>query len=220
MTKEKALKIILEAAKRYRDNLINNNLLFISSDKHKRITVMETVFYSSSFLHLTGIELSKKYINKISGNKNLGKQSTANFFFNDCIDNKLTLEDFDFDANGQAVLKLDVILNVLTKNTSAKMYGEYNNSILHNLLCTEKMIGNVNFCLGFVKTGSRNIYVPNTLLKEDIRNMVSQYGRIIAIYKKETNDKTYSNIIYLAKGIDLKEYNYPKEYEYLKRLED
>lgn len=37
MNKEKALKVILEAAKQYDKNLVNNNLLFVSWDKHRKI---------------------------------------------------------------------------------------------------------------------------------------------------------------------------------------
>ena len=47
MNKEKALKVILEAAKQYDKNLVNNNLLFVSCDKHRKINS-----FSSRFLCL------------------------------------------------------------------------------------------------------------------------------------------------------------------------
>lgn len=104
----------------------------------------------------------------------------------------------------------------MTKNTSAKMYGDYNGFLVHDLLYTEKMVGSVNFCLGFIKTGKGNIYVPNTLLKEDIRNVVGQYSRVLAIYRKRMTDKSFNEIVYSAKNIDLKKYSFPEEYNYLK----
>ena len=220
MKKEEALKIILKAAKQYENSLVNNNLLFVSCDKHHKITFFETAFYASNFLHLTGVELSIDYINKIKNNNNLklDDQKIAVSFFRDCLDNKISLDDFDFDTKGQAVLKLEVIMKTMTKNTSANMYGDYNGFLVHGLLYTKKMVGSVNFCLGFVKTGKGKTYVPNTLLKEDIRNAVSQYGRILAIYRKNMADDCFVENVYMAKGIDIKKYRFPKEYKYLKSL--
>lgn len=58
MNKEKALKVILEAAKQYDKNLVNNNLLFVSCDKHRKINFFEAAFYASNFLHLAGIRIT------------------------------------------------------------------------------------------------------------------------------------------------------------------
>lgn len=46
MNKEKALKVILEAAKQYNKNLVNNNLLFVSCDKHRKITFFESAWHA------------------------------------------------------------------------------------------------------------------------------------------------------------------------------
>lgn len=46
MNKEKALKVILEAAKQYNKNLVNNNLLFVSCDKHSKITFFESAWHA------------------------------------------------------------------------------------------------------------------------------------------------------------------------------
>lgn len=208
MNKEEALKIILDSAKSYSENFINCNLLFVACDKHKKVSFLETTFYSSNFLHLTGIEPSSKYFDK------------ASMFFQDCLDNIVTVDDFNFDKEGQSHLKLQVLKAATSKGMSAKMYGEYNAFILHELLNTEKLIGNNNLCLGFVKAKeSNNIYVPNTLLKKDIRDLTGSYKRIIATYKKSIKDVKYNEMVYLAKKTHLKDYTFPKEYNYLKQLD-
>lgn len=207
MNKEEALKIILDSAKSYSENFINCNLLFVACDKHKNVSFLETTFYSSNFLHLTGIEPSNKYIDK------------ASMFFQDCLDNTVTVDDFNFDKDGYSYLKLQVLKAATSKGMSAKMYGEYNGFILHELLNTEKLIGNNNLCLGFVKTKENsNIYVPNTLLKKDIRDITSSYKRIIATFKKDTSDVEYSKLIYLAKNVKLNDFAFPSDYNYLKSL--
>ena len=55
-TKEKALQIIIESARKYKENLLNQQLLFICSDKHNIISSLEVSFDASNFLHLTGVK--------------------------------------------------------------------------------------------------------------------------------------------------------------------
>ena len=69
---------------------------------------------------------------------------------------------------------------------------------LQVLLQTNKLIGNVNACMGFIKN-KQNIYVPNTALKIDIRDITNDRKRIIAVLKKNINEKLYKNITYLNK---------------------
>lgn len=45
----------------------------------------------------------------------------------------------------------------------------------------------------------QNIYVPNTALKIDIRDITNDRKRIIAVLKKNINEKLYKNITYLNK---------------------
>ena len=80
----------------------------------------------------------------------------------------------------------------------ARIIGDYNSQKVY--LSTEKLIGSVNMCLGFIK--ENNYYIANTALKEDIRNIVEEQGRIVLILKKNIKDKEYSEIIYKSKNID------------------
>ena len=53
-------------------------------------------------------------------------------------------------------------------------------------------------CLGLTKNTS-SYYIPNTLLKEDIRKLVIKPCRIIAVLKKNVESEQYKDVIYLNK---------------------
>ena len=80
----------------------------------------------------------------------------------------------------------------------SNMLGEFNNYNIY--LKTEKLAGNVNACMGFKKDIKLNIYVPNTALKKDIREITNNRSKIIAILKKKHTDKLYSCITYLKQN--------------------
>lgn len=64
------------------------------------------------------------------------------------------------------------------------------------LLQTNKLIGNVNACMGFIKN-EQNVYVPNTALKKDIRDIADDRKKIIDILKnQDINEKIDINKIY------------------------
>ena len=54
--------------------------------------------------------------------------------------------------------------------------------------------------MGFVKDTKTNLYIPNTTLKEDIRNITNNRNKIIAILKKDQNKLLYDNITYLKQN--------------------
>lgn len=97
------------------------------------------------------------------------------------------------------------------------MFGDFNAG--HIDLYTEKVAGNTTACIGFVVDEISGLYVPNTVLREDIRNNTSGYARIIATYRKHIGEETYSEITYKAKGVDLDSVGYPDEYQYLLDIE-
>lgn len=93
------------------------------------------------------------------------------------------------------------------------MVGDFNSS--HPRLYTEKLVGGIKACVGFVKDPKNGEYVPNTVLKEDLRNNVSGYARIVIAYRKRIQAKRYSEIVYVAKKIDWENIVFPEEYAYL-----
>lgn len=56
--------------------------------------------------------------------------------------------------------------------------------------------------MGFVTTGSKRRYVPNTILKLDMRDYVCNQVRVIAAYRKPMNSERYEKATYFAKKID------------------
>lgn len=85
---------------------------------------------------------------------------------------------------------------------SAQMIGNYNNTI-KDALYTEKVLGTVHYCLGFVKSRDKKYYIPNTTLFQNILDITDVANRIIAILKKEERTEKYSKITYLAKNISI-----------------
>lgn len=55
MDKDDALKIIVNCAKLYKENLENKSILFISRVSKDKINIIECNFIKSNFMHLTGI---------------------------------------------------------------------------------------------------------------------------------------------------------------------
>ena len=56
ISKKAALSILFTAAESYRKNLIDQSLLFLCLDKHKRVYSLEVTFDASNFKHLTGVQ--------------------------------------------------------------------------------------------------------------------------------------------------------------------
>ena len=98
-------------------------------------------------------------------------------------------------------MKLQILKNLVSLNKKAKILGNYN--VSKPKLNTELMIGNIEWCLGFIK--EERYYVPNTLCKEDIRNVVINPNRIICILSKKIKEDFYSTIDYLVKDIEIKD---------------
>jgi hypothetical protein len=188
MDKHEALSIIFHCATAYRDNLEGKNVLFAFGG-NGNCSFFETAFPAYNFQHLTGVNSSL----------------TASQFHDASIDRRLTLEQFSFSDNGTTPLKLEILPNLMEIYKNARMVGDYNN--VRAYLYTEKIAGGVTANLGFVKDENypeSGFYVPNTTIKDDIRNMtLKPVQRVLAILLKKTSDSKYPLLSYLAKGISL-----------------
>ena len=182
--------------------------MVVSLNSQLQTSCTELTFDASNFLHLTGLQP----LETTDASGKLHKLTPAEFY-NKCLDGKLRLQDFDFAADGTTPLKLDVLPSVINSNLSAKMIGDYNSA--NPKLFTEKLVGNVNACVGFVSTLPSGRYVPNTLLKVDIRTYAPNRARIVAIFRKNKMDVGYSEITYKAKNVDWSIIEYPTEFSYL-----
>ena len=193
MDKKEILKILKESAIKYKENLKDNNLLIIYKEKAK-IKYIEILFLARNFMHLTGVKCNDK-------NR---KYMKANQFYQACLNNKLSYKDIIIKQNGTTKLKLDILSQLIHIDKNCKMLGVYNN--YKKELITEILLGNINMCLGLVKSAT-SYYIPNTLLKEDIRKIVIEPYQIMAILKKKVEEEKYKDIIYINKKANISEIN-------------
>lgn len=194
MDKQTAVKIITECAKEYHTYLENKNLAFVFGSPPKA-EFFEASFLPRNFLHLTGVTMT----NKVSGSSD---------FYKKALKGRLSPNDFSVCNNGTTDIKLMVLPKLVKIHSNAKMIGDYNSS--KSVLYTEKLAGNITACLGFVRDG--NYYIPNTALKEDIRDITAKpQQRVLAIFKKPIKQPLYNELCYIAKGVVLEEVNMPPE---------
>ena len=199
-TKQQAISIITDCAVKYKENLDGYQLLFILKDKYNHISSLEVSFNPYNFLHLTGIKLADK--------------TTATDFYERCLNHKLSPDDFSFAPDGTTQLKLEILPQLMVKNISAKMVGDFNGC--NPKLYTEKLAGGVKACLGFVRTPYSE-YVPNTVLNIDIRTATRLPLQVIATYRRKRSDSVYNELVYKAKKIDWNNITFPKDYDYLSK---
>lgn len=191
--KREAMQILFKCAQIYNENLLNKNLLIVTSCKNK-IDFLEIKFPKSAYLHLTGVELNKKL--------------SANLFYKLCYKRRLSLTDFEFKSDGTTRLKLEVLPMLLNINSSVKMINIYNGQ--RPKLFTEKLAGNIKACLGLIKSDDGNFYVPNTVLKTDMRDEGIEPEKVLFMMKKNNTDLYYENITYTCKDFDFDNFKIPK----------
>lgn len=201
MTDKQIIETVVECAKLYRDNLEKYNIMFVFKNnqinsKKEKIEFIETIYYPTNFLHLTGLK-SKYY-------------TSTNFYYY-LLNGKLSINDIEIKNKYTTESKLNILKNLMNIDMTAKCIGTYDDSIKNNLY-TEKVIGSVHYCFGYVKSNETNkFYTPNTALKEDIRDITYSTNRILAILKKERKDKLYNNISYLCKDFNFNIFSENKE---------
>lgn len=209
-TKTEAIKIIVSCAEKYKSELEGRTLLFVCCNKHRKVFCYEFTFNDSNFRHLTGVKRLARE-NKFADEEEI----SAKDFYSRCINHKLSPSDFEFDPEGTTFLKLDILPSIINKNLSAKMIGDYNSS--KPKLETDKLAGGITACIGFKLDDNGTDFVPNTVLKEDIRNITNEQLRVIAAYRKWQTESLYSELTYKCndKKLDWSKLKYPDEYTYL-----
>lgn len=176
------LNIIKQSAKLYEKNLLNKNILFIYL-KNNNIQYYEVTFLEEHFKHLTGVH---------------SKLNAYQFFYK-AQNNRLKINDFDY-KNNTTILKIDNLIKSMSLSSYAKMIGEFKHNKVY--LSLEKIAGNNNLIIGFDE--GKTINYPKTLLKGDIRDYVKKKPyRVIGILRKNTNEKKYKEINYIAKNITI-----------------
>lgn len=212
-TKAEAIKIVTACARKYRDELDGNTLMFVCRDKHYVISCFECLFRPENYMHLTGLKTIRNAAEQEKANRTDAEIISAADFYSRCLNHKLSPRDFEFADDGTTDLKLNVLPLVVNKNLSANMIGDYNAS--KPLLYTEKLAGSVKACVGLIRDPNTGLFLPNTMLQEDLRRNVHGYVTVIATYRKKQSDETYQELTYAAKKVDWSRVELPAPYAYI-----
>lgn len=174
-------------AKIYKQNLENKKLLFLTEDKTNFFSFFEIAMFPRNFMHLTGCKI-------IENNKNIPTIEFYSRFLNNNINEKNIIL-----SNSTSFYKIEILPQLMNLDKNAKILGDYDNSKIY--LQTNKLVGNINACIGFIK--EKHTYIPNTALNEDIRNITTNIKKVIAVFKKNFNDKMYNQITYLKNNYNI-----------------
>lgn len=182
--KQEVLNVLFKAAQLYEKNLNNKNILVVYRQQPNQYGYFEGVFSAKNFHHLTGTKIRKDLL--------------VIDFYERCLNKRLSIADFELADDGTTYLKKDILEKVMQIQYISKMVGVYNGN--KPRLYTEKLVGNITCCLGFVKEPS-GYFAPNTVLKSDIRTEVISTNQLIAIYIKNVEETHYNRLCYVAKGL-------------------
>lgn len=192
MKKKRIISIVTNAAKQYHVNLENQKVLFVygnPSEVRRQIKnndaiincldYYEVAFYKSNFLHLTGLKINNKTV------------KSAIHFYSKCLKGRLSEKDFSISEDGSTIQKLEVLEYMMNIKKNASMIGDFSDT--GPKLYSDKIAGNTNACMGFVRDEYTNNNVPNTLLKNDIRNVSSKpQNKIYLVLSKPISEGKYT----------------------------
>ncbi len=192
-TRKEILRIVITAAKDYDEKLKGNNYIFIYLDKYtKEICFFETLFLARHFQHLTGLDY-------IDSKGNIRRNSVD--FYNKCISNQIAEKEICLRKDGTTKLKMEALPRLVNFLYLSKITVTYNG--IRPKLTVDRLVGNVNYCLGFTK--EKRYFMPSSCLLEDIRNLGNDSSQILVIMSKKADgsEKVYKDIRYAAKGVEL-----------------
>jgi hypothetical protein len=210
-TREQAIRKLFLYAKLYKDKMLDKKAVIIYREKADlKIHHIEVLFLKRNFQHLTGVDLVDKNGNVIKGQ--------SENFFRKCIQQKLSVRDIAFKADGTTHLKLDALPILMELNRVTRIVADYNFS--RPYLIVDKLVGGVNFCLGLKLDSDCDNYVPVSALNTDIRDLATSTSQVLAIFVKDKKSDIYREIKYVAKGLNLENINLPTEIMKLISLEN
>ena len=195
MDKREAVKIVTNCVKQYDAELNGRSLLLFFLENKIKANSIELVFRDEQFMHLTGL-------------KSRGILS-AKRFYQKCLSNKLQTAEFDFSPDGTSEIKLKTLPYILCKNLHANAVGNFNGSTIK--LVTDKLVGNQRAFMGFVNV-YKDYYIPNTLIKGDIRDYATNTKRIIAVFRKYQKEECYSEVTYIAPNVNWETVIFPEAF--------
>lgn len=184
--KKAALKIIVEAAKKYEEKLNDKHFLIVYREGEETKTVI-VGFRDMNFLHMTGVKT----------------RLSAQQFYAACLESKLSERDFEIDHRGKVQQKLMVLPYLADLLYQHCMIGNFINSGIY--IRADYFVGTTRAVLsvGF-RTGKKTDF-PVTLYNEDVRKLSQPTNKVLAIFSKHYKDQCYHNCTYLAKNQSIQE---------------
>ena len=199
-TLEEARRIVMQCAKQYQANLLDKQFILIYRDRNdNKVKALEIKFEKGNYQHLTGIEM-------IDNEGNV-REHVSELFYSKCLNNQLAKDEIQFKKNGTTNLKLLALPVMMGIHKVTKIAGDFNYS--RPYLVADKVIGNVNFCLGL--RHADEYYVPVSALLEDIKQLTNVQSQVLAILSRESGEERYTNIRHVAKGLNLNNLNLPED---------
>lgn len=89
-SKKEAVSIVISASRMYRDNFVGKRLLFLMTDKHKKVYSLEVGFDASNFQHLTGLRMTDPNCSHLD-------------FYNRCVEGRMKASDIDLQQTEQHI---------------------------------------------------------------------------------------------------------------------
>ena len=199
-TLEEARHIVMQCAKQYKANLLDKQFILIYRDRNdNKVKALELEFEKGNYQHLTGIEM-------IDEDGNI-REHVSKLFYSKCLNNQLAKDEIQFKKNGTTNLKLLALPVMMGIHKVTKIAGDFNYS--RPYLVADKVIGNVNFCLGLRQADE--YYVPVSALLEDIKQLTNVQSQVLAILSRESGEEHYTNIRHVAKGLNLNNLTIPQD---------
>lgn len=200
-TLDEARKIVLNCAKIYEKKLLNKRFDIIYRDRNdNEIKDIEIHFGKDNYQHLTGIEL-------LDDNGNV-REHVAELFYDKCVKNRLAKKEMQFKKDGTTNLKLAALPIMMEIYKVTKITGDYNS--IKPYLIADKVVGNVNFCLGLKIDERKGYYVPASSLLHNIKDLTLKQSQVLAILSKDKNEILYRKVRHVAKGVNLLNLNFPQ----------
>lgn len=197
---EEARRIVMQCAKQYQTNLLGKQFMLIYRERNdNQVKDIEFRFEKGNYQHLTGIEM-------IDENGDI-REHVSELLYSKCLNNQLAKDEIRFKKNGTTNLKLLALPVMMDLHKVTKIAGDFNYS--RPYLVADKVIGNVNFCLGLRRADE--YYVPASVLLEDIKKLTNVQSQVLAIFSREAGEERYFNIRHVAKGLNLNNLVIPED---------
>ena len=184
--KKAALKIIVEAAKKYEEKLNDKHFLIVYREGKNTKTV-SVGFRDMNFLHMTGVKT----------------RLSAQQFSAAGLESKLSERDFEIDNKGKVQQKLMALPYLADLLYHHCMIGDFINSGI--CIRADYFVGDTRAVLSVGFRAGKKTDFPVTLYNEDVRKLSQPTNKVLAIFSKYYKDEQYGNCTYLSKDQSIHE---------------